>query len=203
MVLSLTTLIKNGKKVFLTEEDAVKSFGLKALLLTHADARERGAFVRKINIKVKEKNSNDIKKIFAYTHGKIFCGGHRNVIFGFIVRYIFLLFNFRKVSFAHTHPYCTGHKPDSFSSADELVARLIGIKYMYLVSPNGRVYRYDGKDEKRKKNGELDLFPIFDDLPKLKNKCDCINGILPKKISKKNSKELLLNRSEEKEVVSV
>ena len=175
-----TRVIKRyGGKLFGSQDDAAVAFGCEALPLTAADHRERGAVILPVMVRVEDERH----RVRMYTYGRVFCGGHNNVVLGVILRFLIDLVIPRTIAFAHTHPLCTGHKPEVFSRGDELVARLPGVTYMYLASPAGRIYRYDGKEPVRNAKGELLLTPIESGLPKILHKWDCRNQKLPRKIS--------------------
>lgn len=126
--------------LFNTPDEAAVDFTKKAVPLTLADDKERGAFIYEISIFGQGKK---------YFYPYIFTGMHDNVILGFIDGYLglprvnFIGMSLRPMSFAHTHPRCDCHRGDVFSSADEFLTKLPGIKFVYLGTPNGTTMRID------------------------------------------------------------
>ncbi len=134
-VINKRVLKRHHGKLFLTEDQAAAAFGCEALPLTAVDKCERGAIILPVRIKAVDSSTGRKSAIKVYTYGHVFRGGHSNVVFDVVFRFLIDMVIPRRVSFAHTHPFCTGHKPEVFSAGDELVARLPGVNYMYLASP--------------------------------------------------------------------
>jgi len=195
-IINRKTIKRYKGKIFKSEEEAALSFGFYANPLTDADSRERGAVIKRIKVNAFNETTNRRKRIDLYTYGKVFTGGHNHVVFGAVTGYIASWIHARRISIIHTHPNCSGHKPEIFSKGDELVGKLYGVNYMYLASPFGNLFRYDGKEKKRNKNNELVLKPIDSSLPKSKNKCDCRSCALPHKLSKIDAKKILKNNAD-------
>ena len=168
--------------LFRTPDSAARSFGCYALPLTAVDARERGSVLHPVFIKQKGPDGQK-HRIKMYTYSKVFSGAHNNVVIGVILRYLLWLFAPFKISVLHTHPYCTGHRAEDFSSGDEMVARLWGVDYMYLASPSGCLYKYNGKGGTRNAKGVLILEKIYDNMPKVSEKINCRKS-LPSKLTK-------------------
>ena len=175
----------NGK-LFLTEDAAATAFGCEALPMTAVDKRERGAIILPVRVRTANETTGRYSRVKLYTYGSIFSGGHNNVIFDVVMRFLIDLIIPRTVSFTHTHPFCTGHKPEVFSPGDELVAKLPGVRYMYLASPGGCLYKYDGGDAERNEKGELILKKIDTALPRISDRWDCRNSKMPKKTTRKS-----------------
>ncbi len=116
--------------------------------LTHKDNRERGTYIYKATI--------DGKTKYFYFESK--AGGHDNVIFNAIFHYnkesYFENKNWNAdvdnvvcKAFVHTHPNCGSHDVENFSPADKFAGKLPGISSVYLGTPNGKLYVYDGKTD--------------------------------------------------------
>jgi len=171
-----------AEKLFSHPDLAARAFGCEALPLTGIDARERGAVLYPVTIKQVDGNGQP-RRLKLYTYGRIFTGGHNNVVVHVVLRYLLWLFMPKKISFLHTHPACTGHKPEVFSVGDEFVAKLWGVNAMYLASPGGNLYKHDGKSAKRDANGILILDKIYDNMPKISHKINC-KQTLPKALTR-------------------
>jgi|GEM_PF-5038856 len=181
------TLIKRYRgKLFLSEDKAASAFGCEALPMTALDQRERGAVIRSVYLKVFNPETQRNERVAFFTYGNVFVGGHCNVIFGVITRFFINLLLPRRISFAHTHPFCKGHRPDTMSPGDELVAKLHGVNYMYLAAPTGCLYKYNGSPQiERNSYGEL-ILPIIDfDLPLVEKRWDCRHERLPRRVTKR------------------
>ncbi|MEX1307440.1 MAG: hypothetical protein AB1Z19_02840 [Eubacteriales bacterium] len=192
-------MMKKRKK-FTSEDLAAHAFGCEALPLTAMDARERGAVLYPVSVQVKSSNGQTRREKM-YTYGRIFTGAHNNVVFGVVTRYLLWLLMPKTISFLHTHPSCTGHRSDEMSKGDEMVARLWGVDYMYLASPRGRLYKYDGKNGRRDSRGGLVLEHIYDDMPKISFRVDC-KAVLPRALTKKQVKAYTEKNTLDQESIS-
>lgn len=182
------------QRLFQTEDLAARSFGCEAMPLTAADARERGAVLYPVFVRFRGKDGRFVRKRY-YTYAKIFTGAHNNVVADVVLRYLFWFLIPKRISFLHTHPACTGHKPEAFSVGDELAAKLPGVNFMYLASPGGNLYKYDGKkNAKRDANGVLILEKIYDNMPKALNRIQC-KKTLPKRLSKAQTRIITQNNT--------
>lgn len=185
-------LRKKKQKIFYVKDAAARAFGCEALPLTAQDAKERSAILYPIRITSINKKGAKVRTK-AYSYSRLMTGGHNHVVLSVIICYLLWFFIPKRICILHTHPLCNGHKPKAFSKADELVARLPFVKYMYLASPHGNLYKYDGKPTKRNVKGELILPIIYDNMPKVKKRCDCVGKHLPKRLTKKQIKQITAN----------
>ncbi len=179
------------KILYLNQDSAARAFGCEALPLTAIDARERGAVLYPVYLRERTENGQYIR-IKRYTYGRIFTGRHNNVVTHVVLRYLLWLLVPMKISILHTHPFCTGHRSEEMSKGDELVARLWGVMYMYLASPAGNLYKYDGKNGKRDSRGVLILEKIYDSMPKISIRVDCKKS-LPAVLTVKDIKRITKN----------
>lgn len=49
--------------------------------------------------------------------------------------------------FVYTHPYCKYHDRENFSDPDIMLIKLPGISTVYLGTPRGMLYAYDGSND--------------------------------------------------------
>ena len=82
-----------------------------------------------------------IKKV--YTYGNICVGDHNNVILPTVIASV--IYAGTEFYINHSHPYCTGHENDQFSTGfgDQAVVDWLGATGIYLTEPStGNVYLY-------------------------------------------------------------
>ena len=53
-------------------------------------------------------------------------------------------------AFVHTHPNCKCHDRENFSDPDKALSHLPGISNVYLGTPNGMLYAYDGNTDSQR-----------------------------------------------------
>ena len=137
------------KGTYETPDEAAVEFGKIAQPLTDKSGKEMMSTITQKYVLKYIDGKLHIDK--AYEFGSLQVGMHNNVIFPTVAAAIDNLFGLKDYYIAHTHPYCTSHANNSFSSGfgDQAVVDFLGAKGIYLVEPKtGKVYVYDqnGKD---------------------------------------------------------
>ena len=188
------------KRLFQTEDLAARSFGCEALPLTAIDAHERGAVLYPVRVRLRDQNGG-FRRVKMYAYSNIFTGAHNNVVAHVVLRYLLWLLVPKTISILHTHPSCTGHRSEEMSSGDEMVARLWGVQYMYLASPGGNLYKYDGKNGRRDSQGGLVLEKIYSDMPKITKRVDC-KATLPHPLTRQQAKMITEKNKQYQESIS-
>lgn len=146
-------IIKDGKKfvlnqhrmIFASQDEAAIHFVMCNNPRTHEDNRERGTYIYKT-----KKSQYFYLNASAGKHGHLIKNAIFDYVFGFIVgdeTKRFKVEKFLPVAFVHTHPSCACHAGDTFSDQDKMLTYLPGISTVYLGSPSGRLYAYDGKNK--------------------------------------------------------
>lgn len=131
--------------MFASQDEAAIHFVMRNNPRTHVDNRERGSYIYKTKSgkyfylnESAGKHEHLIKHaIFDYVFGFIFGDKTKR----------FKVEKFLPVAFVHTHPSCRCHAGDTFSDQDKVLTRMPGISTVYLGSPSGRLYAYDGKSK--------------------------------------------------------
>ena len=131
---------------------------------TFDDHNERGAMIYRLRLVFKK---NKKKTVTRFIYPSVYKGGHNDVVSSFIQEYFLKSWNYRftkkwkkkkgvykvksykKHSFVHTHPHCTGHNGFHFSDPDKSLVDTWKLTNCYLGITNGKVKRYskDGVKE--------------------------------------------------------
>jgi len=150
-----------AKKLYASYDVAAIDFIKCNMNKTYKDYKERGAMIYEVKLYME---SNKNVPVTRYIYPKVYKGGHANVVWAFSSNYfakawsgtngftakwkkqnkVHMVISKKMYSFAHTHPYCTGHVGLEFSSQDKSLVNLFKIKYCYLGSWDGKVRRYSG-----------------------------------------------------------
>ena len=136
-------------ELFESADEAAKDFVWNNNPKTHDDNRERGTYIYEVEI--------DGKTYYTY-FDTMDVGGHSNVVLNAINDYgvaVFAKFDWLNskfyvgtpTAFVHTHPSCTCHVGEEFSDQDKWLTNLPGISTVYLGTPNGMLYSYDGSND--------------------------------------------------------
>lgn len=129
-------------RMFATQDEAAMGFIKYNNPRTHHDNRERGSYIYKAKA-----NGHSV-----YFYLNESPGAHDNIVkhaifdfvFGMIFNYKGQVISFRPTAFVHTHPSCACHAGDVFSKQDMSLISLPGISAVYLGSPKGILYAYEG-----------------------------------------------------------
>ncbi len=145
-------------RLFPTQDEAAIDFVRCNNPRTHHDNRERGSYIYKTKV-------NDTAMYFYLNESP---GAHDNIvkhaIFDYVVGLIgdykrgyVKVISFRPTAFVHTHPSCACHVGDDFSKQDKFLTLLPGISTVYLGSPKGVLYGYEG--------GNNEIWTVSVDMP--------------------------------------